>query len=183
MSSLAGRQPVDNRYAGRSEEEWLNMSARERRRARGAAWLSRSSGWKDFSGTWKPLGILGRGTYGICGLFEYIGNDQTVPKHIVVKQSGGIKRRYFEDLMNESRLLKQLGESGSPHIVKMYKSFHREGGTGTSEEYDPSPFVTDGWPLPTQQYDSNREVSRIYLEYCDRRSMLEAIVIKKNRDR
>jgi hypothetical protein len=153
----------------RDPELWASLSKRARMKRRGDVWLERSVSWHGIAGVWKGVKVLGNGSYGLCGLFEYQGSDQDMPKHIVVKQSG----RPDTSLQNESRLLKRFGDTGTVHIVKMYKSYHQEGGTGTSADFDPSPFTYVHYLGNT--YDESKEVSRIYLEYCDRTDMSQLI--------
>lgn len=143
----------------------LSSSAREMRRA--AIWLARSVSWQGISPRWKPIKVLGQGSYGICGLFENQEPDPNTPRHIVVKQSGN----QDESLKIESRLLARLGAAGSRHVVKMYKSYHQEPGTGTSEDFDPLPFMNIMGTMPL--YSPAKEVSRIYLEYCQKGDMLK----------
>lgn len=116
--------------------QWADLQPSEREERRYAVWLERSLGWRGIAGAWKPVKVLGAGSYGLCGLFKYVGNGGNFPAYIVVKQSGGPDK----DLRTESRLMKQLGVSRSPHIIKLYKSYHEAAGTGTSDQFDPSPY-------------------------------------------
>jgi hypothetical protein len=144
---------------------WAALSRGDRIKRRAAIWLDRSVSWQGIASTWKPIRVLGNGSYGICALFERQGPEQGMPSHIVVKQSGSPD----SNLKVESRLLGQLGASQSPHIVKMYKSYHQEPGTGTSDEFDPLPFIYTMNTAPL--YMLAKEISRIYLEYCQKGDM------------
>jgi hypothetical protein len=37
----------------------------------------------------------------------------------------------------ESKLRLQITGTGTEHVVKLYKGYHRDGGTGTSDRFDP----------------------------------------------
>ena len=141
---------------------WASLKAQDRKKRRQQAWIDRSVTWSGIAGVWQGVRVLGQGGYGLCGLFKYMGNDERIPQHIAVKQTG----RPDKALLNESRLLAQLGASGSRHIVKMYKSYHQEGGTGTSRDFDPYPYTK--YAMLGDIYTPQKEVSRIYLEYCSR---------------
>lgn len=124
------------------------------------AWLRRAPTWRGFPRKYKGVKILGAGTYGICGLFEYRGNDQQRgdrPTEMVIKQS-----RARDHLWAESTFLRKFTHLGSEHIVKLYKDVVREGGTGTTDNsgFDPYPFHVQGGWIP------NREIERMYMEYC-----------------
>jgi hypothetical protein len=71
-----------------------------------------------------------------------------------------VKQAQKGNLEAESKYLHLMTEYGAKHIVKLYKSVHDEGGTGTSDKFDPRPFDRN------YDYDADLEVSRIYLEYC-----------------
>lgn len=141
---------------------WESLTHGERKDRRGEVWIKRSTSWQGMSGLWKGVRVLGSGSYGLCGLFRYLGSDEKVPKYVVVKQSG----RPDRSLQNESRLLAQCGRAKSIHVVKMYKSYHQEGGTGTSKRFDPHPY--EHRFILGDVYMTSKEVSRIYLEYCSR---------------
>lgn len=150
--------------------QWADLQPSEREERRYAVWLERSLGWRGIAGAWKPVKVLGAGSYGLCGLFKYVGNGGNFPAYIVVKQSGGPDK----DLRTESRLMKQLGVSRSPHIIKLYKSYHEAAGTGTSDQFDPSPY--NNVPNGGLTYSPHREVSRIYMEYCAKGDMWKWLV-------
>ena len=141
---------------------WASLTPEDRKKRRQKVWLERSVTWSGIAGVWEGVRVLGQGGYGLCGMFKYKGQDERVPPYIAVKQTG----RPDKALLNESRLLAQLGASGSPHIVKMYKSYHQEGGTGTSTNFDPYPYTR--YSMLGDIYTPEKEVSRIYLEYCSR---------------
>lgn len=154
---------------------WASLQPHQREERRHQLWLERSVTWPGIAGAWEAVKVLGHGGYGLCGLFKYKGRERNTPGYIVVKQSGSPDR----NLRNESRLLRNLGASGSPHIVKLYKSYHREGGTGTSTKFDPHPYTSE--PGLGDTYTEEREVSRIYLEFCARGDLWKWIVFLRNR--
>ncbi|KAF8855354.1 kinase-like protein [Acephala macrosclerotiorum] len=121
------------------------------------AWLERSVSWHNLqpASDWKARKVLGKGSFGVTGHWQYVGNDPVMPKDIVVKQSHG---KNAKDLIVETKMLRALAATGSPHIVKLYRGCHREGGTGTST-YDILPYAPDG------TYDVDREIARMYLEF------------------
>ncbi|CAG8983428.1 hypothetical protein HYALB_00000597 [Hymenoscyphus albidus] len=154
LADLSSPPPTNNTQPHNPDSDTSNTQA---------LWLSRSKDWNGISENWKPIRVLGSGSYGIIGLFEYIGKGQDVPKHMVVKQAPpGIES---EALRSESMKLIQLSAAGAEHVVKIYKSFHRAAGTGADKDWDPSPWVTqeDG----SQLLDSKKMVGRIYLEYAE----------------
>ncbi|CAG8958025.1 hypothetical protein HYFRA_00000369 [Hymenoscyphus fraxineus] len=154
LADLSSPPPTDNTQAQNPDSDTSNTQA---------LWLSRAKDWNGISENWKPMRVLGSGSYGIVGLFEYIGKGQDMPKHMVVKQAPpGIES---EALRSESMKLTQLSAAGAEHVVKIYKSFHRAAGTGADKDWDPSPWVTqeDG----SQLLDSEKMVGRIYLEYAE----------------
>ncbi len=131
-------------------------------------WLANSYTWAGFEKTaWKPLGVLGGGGYGIVGKFSYRGSDD-MPKDMVVKQVAGTSQR--RDLEKESRYMHRLNATKSPHIIKLYKGYHTDGGTGTMMDRDPLPHhpITGVW-------DRDREVARIYLEYCGNQDLYSVV--------
>jgi len=143
-------------------EEWNSLKRLERKKARHQAWIARSRSWNGFQGVWKGIKVLGAGAYGIAGLFERVGDDDTRPKNIVVKQAGPDT---LLDLMQEARMLRQVGKTGSVHFVKLLKDYYEEGGTGTEKYFDPSPWIQGDGESP-KRYEQRLEVGRIYLEYC-----------------
>jgi hypothetical protein len=153
---------------------WGSMQTYEREKRRHQLWLERSGSWNGIAGVWEAVKVLGHGGYGLCGLFKNKTNNPRYPAFIVVKQSGSPDRT----LRNESRLLRALGMSGSSHIVKLYKSYHREGGTGTSKTFDPHPY-TD-LPGMGEIYTVEKEISRIYLEFCSRGDLSKWMAYLRN---
>jgi hypothetical protein len=123
------------------------------------AWLERSKLWDSLqpANDWKARKVLGRGGTGLCGLFDYLGSNNQIPPQVVVKQSMGWDA---QELHAESKLLTLAASTGTDHIVKIYKGYHRGGGTGVSDEIDPIPF-RDG----DDSYQSDDEVARIFMEY------------------
>lgn len=138
----------------------LNRAGKRISERRQREWLRRSKTWADLPATeWKAKRVLGGGGQGICGLWEYIGKNPKTPGFLVVKQVVG---KTSLALRHESKFLRDIQEaSGTEHVVKLYKSWHSEGGTGTSFA-DPHPVRDDG------TYDPKQEVSRIYIEYCEK---------------
>jgi hypothetical protein len=46
-------------------------------------WMRRSKYWEGMPGVWDPIRCVGKGTYGIVGLFEYAGEDKSAfPRYI-----------------------------------------------------------------------------------------------------
>jgi len=126
-------------------------------RERQIAWLERSKQWPGLPKTaWRALKVLG--SNGLCGLWKYIGSQKTArqPEHIVIKQSKSAT------LYEESKLMKKIQDAPDPtdHVVKLYRSCHSQGGSGTSPIFDKHPFQNG-------VYNVNREVHRIYIEYCE----------------
>lgn len=115
-------------------------------------WLQRSANWPDMNPytthrRWRPRRILGSGASGLVGLWEFLGREPPVarddtPTKIAVKQSAGLEARL--KLQWESKLLQQINGAHSRHVVKIYKGFHLDGGTGTEATRDPIPFDADG---------------------------------------
>jgi serine/threonine protein kinase len=126
-------------------------------------WLIRSEQWPDMAAN-NYIGrkVLGAGGHGIVGVWENKNKNlpPNMPKYIVVKQVSDLNAMIYEPLRVESKLLRDILGTGTEHIIKLYKSTHRAGGTGTSSTKDPLPFAVGG------AWDPNREVGRIYLEFC-----------------
>lgn len=118
-------------------------------------WLERSKLWPDLPyNEWTARKVIGAGGYGLCGIWDYTGNDQNMPRRIAVKQSMD-----SEALEHESKFLHLAAMTGTKHIVKLYKGCHKSGGTGTGKKFDPLPFNAAG------RYTSRLEVARMYMEY------------------
>ena len=150
-------------------ERLATRSRHSMRRSRQRAWLERSRGWAlGFGNSWRPRGVLGAGTFGIIGLWDYIGQDNAMPRSLAVKQSFG-SQSDANSLRWESKLLSEIRSTGTNHVVKIYKAFHQDGGTGTSEDRDPLPYDSQG------NYSGRMNVSRIYLEYCENGTLDKAI--------
>ena len=113
--------------------------------------------------------VIGAGSFGVCGLLEPISDIDSLhgkefPKFIVVKQSAG-KAETRVGMMWESKLLREIMAScDTKHVVKLHRTFHDEGGTGTSS-FDSLPLSETG------EYMKGHEVSRMYLEYCKDRNL------------
>ncbi|KAF8866215.1 kinase-like protein [Acephala macrosclerotiorum] len=130
------------------------------------AWLERSKLWPGMDPTqWQARKVLGIGTTGLVGQWDYIGSDPNMPRAMVVKQSAP-----DDDIQmhNESKLLHMLTATGTNHIIKLFKSHHYSGGTGTTTTQDPL-------PLKKGKYNSDREVSRMYLELGEGGDMFDWI--------
>ncbi|CZT50668.1 uncharacterized protein RSE6_11693 [Rhynchosporium secalis] len=166
---LASKPPKKVRVVPTSDEI-LAMTVKQRRQFRQENWLRRSFSWDEFTipgGVyWKGVKVLGQGTYGVAGLFKYIGPNESTPKSIVVKQCGPTQRHA---LIRESRILAELATAGSKHIVKLFKSIFYTAGTGAHPSWDPIPYTrtlrANGTAV--QQYDPDLQVSKIYLEHCE----------------
>ncbi|KUJ21758.1 kinase-like protein [Mollisia scopiformis] len=124
---------------------------------RQTAWLQRSENWLNLPKDWFPRKVLGRGTYGIVGRWDYNGDNTAMPRSIAVKQTGVTKAG---PLMLESKLLRLLTLVGDEHIIKLYKGCHLEGGSGTDRELDPLPYSPDTFAGPKEL-----DVSKIYIEF------------------
>lgn len=88
-----------------------------------------------------------------------------MPRAMVVKQSAP-----DDDVQmhNESKLLHMLAATGTNHIIKLFKSHHYSGGTGTTTTQDPL-------PLKKGKYNADHEVSRMYLELGEGGDMFDWI--------
>lgn len=97
-------------------------------------WLHRSKQWTGLDANlWRAKKVLGAGGNGVVGLWEYQGTNTQFPRNLVIKQGYDDP----ESMAWESKLLRQLNGTGTEHVVKLYKGYHRDGGTGTSDEFDP----------------------------------------------
>jgi hypothetical protein len=97
-------------------------------------WLHRSKQWTGLDANlWKARKVLGAGGNGVVGLWEYQGSNAQFPRNIVIKQGYDDP----ESMAWESKLLRQITGTGTEHVVKLYKGYHRDGGTGTSDRFDP----------------------------------------------
>ncbi|KAH8812135.1 hypothetical protein F5884DRAFT_303896 [Xylogone sp. PMI_703] len=138
------KHPVDGRTLRKGFEKRMTPSQQEK-------WLQSSASWPDTPASeWKGVKVLGLGGYGLVGLWKYLGSDPNMPKAIVVKQSPHVDL----SLQHESDFLDMLNISGSKHVPRLFKGFHTEVGTGSSD-----------WDL------KGKPVSRIYLEYCEHGDM------------
>jgi len=66
---------------------------------------------------WKAKRLLGRGTNGVVGLWEYEGEETKTVKQIAIKQS----HTYRKEPMLESNFMEVLNEAKSIHIVRQYR--------------------------------------------------------------
>lgn len=105
---------------------------------------------------WQARKVLGMGSTGLVGLWDYIGNDATKPRHMAVKQVAPDEHR---SMRAESKFLHLLASTGTKHVVRLYKEAHALAGTGTMDDQDPLPFDDAG------DFDEDLQVNRMYLEY------------------
>jgi hypothetical protein len=100
---------------------------------------------------WRGSKILGKGGFGVAGLWEYIGNDPGQPiEYIVVKQS----LKGVNSLRREAKILSILEPVRCPYIIRMYgKLFEEDRLNSTSRG--------------TVNWKEGGKISRIYLEYCN----------------
>jgi hypothetical protein len=131
-------------------------------------WLKRSRLWPMMQiNNYVPKRVLGAGAHGIVGVWELNGRSQVLPKLIVVKQvrvdSDG------EQLEVEAKLLRDLVATDTHHVVQLYKGYHEESGSGSSEQSDPLPFDANA------QWDPTLLVARLYMEYCQYGSVESAM--------
>lgn len=167
IGGLGLRQKKKYEFNNDLEHEGI-LSVKEQR-----AWLARSSQWPTIqANNYVGKRVLGAGTYGIVGAWELRGNSATLPTIIVVKQVFG--RNSMETLRVESKLLRDIMTSNTTHVVKLYKSFHKEGGSGSSTSKDPLPSFTENG-----NWTRDSRVGRIYMEYCPNGS-LESSMKKVN---
>jgi hypothetical protein len=106
-------------------------------------WLEGSSEWTDIVGEgWVPVKVLGRGGFGIAGLWEYKGDRPKEIMKVVVKQSSSIK-----DAVNEARILRVVNQSRAQHALAIYRDI----------KFDSCfiPGIAEG------------VVARIFLEFCE----------------
>jgi hypothetical protein len=139
-----------------------DMSAQRQR-----AFLDRAQGWAVTAKSYVAVKILGAGSYGLAVLFQKAGgkrknriipntDNEDLPKKFVVKQGtdGSFERDAKFLLRIEDAGF--LSGSGSKHIVRIYRSVEKEGGSGTHAIFDRHPFTAAG------VYAPNQEVYRIY---------------------
>lgn len=142
MESPPVNRRIWHNYAGNSAQphDW-EVTPQEKRQ-----WLASNPQWQHgLNYSWVGKKVLGRGGYGLVGLWECaMPNDEV--KKVVVKQS----RRRDNSLRMESDFLRDLNTTGTRHVVKLLKRYHEEVGMGTSP------------------WDSDKQIiSRIYLEHCE----------------
>jgi len=120
-----------------------------------AKWLASSSKWNSQPGPgsgWRGLKMLGKGGFGIVGLWERrLENGQV--EYVVVKQS------HDNNSLTESNLLKFLEGAKSTHVVRMVQSIRQDTGQGIVARFD----------------TKNKVLYRLFLEYCDKGDMLAFI--------
>jgi len=100
-----------------------------------------------------------------------------IPMHIVVKQSPP-DDAWLESESRMMEVLNTLGPGGSNHLVKLYKSCHEEGGSGTApgpapQDWDPMGHQTIAHPVT--RVVETIGVRRMYMEYCDRGTLKDRI--------
>jgi hypothetical protein len=144
-------------------------------------WLDRSRTWPSLAygihhQRWMPVKVLGGGKNGIVGLWRFQsrdGDDQQdaeeneldrIPKYMAIKQSGraadsdgatdsqGADARL--NMQWESKLLHQIMGTQTEHVIKIYKGYHLDGGSGVDPKIDPISFNEDG------NYNTDLAVSR-----------------------
>lgn len=93
------------------------------------AFLDSEPTWSQRLGDgWKGTRFLGKGNFGIVGLWEYRGDPARAPPvtQVVVKQSTDEPMDEFHEIwggksaMDEGRILKLLGKLNSNHIIRQY---------------------------------------------------------------
>lgn len=97
---------------------------------------------------WRGKQYLGSGTFGLIGLWEWIGPADLKPKHelVVVKQLRDPARSYI--FRREADFLRTLADVGSPHIMRVLHEAHR---------VPPGSGIDASWDGVTQS---------LFLEYC-----------------
>jgi hypothetical protein len=117
------------------------------------SWLRSHVNWINGLGNgWVGKKILGLGQYGLAGLWELPDTPENKGRklrQVVVKQAGGSKHA-VDLLQAEARFLMLFRQTGTKHVVKMYRRFYTEKGQGAIPSTDPG----------------GGEVGRIFLEYC-----------------
>lgn len=111
---------VDKRIANIEINDTLsNISAYRQRE-----WLLRSQLWLNLpQAEWMGGKVLGKGSCGIVGRFDYQGKNPKVPRSIAIKQTAAERSRHA--LSRESKFLRILTATENPHIVKLYKGYHQ----------------------------------------------------------
>ena len=131
-------------------------------------WLKRSKLWPTMQANhYIGKRVLGAGSHGIVGVWQREQSSQGLPKLIVVKQVNAWSAG--DQLRVESKLLRDLVGTGSEHVVTLYRSYYRDGGSGTEAERDPLPFDAN------HVWRNNLEVGRLYMEYCQYGSLESAL--------
>jgi serine/threonine protein kinase len=126
-------------------------------------WLGRSARWPDLQANhYVGKRVLGSGTHAIVGVWERQGiPPAAMPKLIVVKQVSDMGPGVLSiPLRVESKVMRDILGTNTEHVVKLYKSFYREGGSGSHTQRDPLPFGNNG------AWATARFVARFYMEYC-----------------
>jgi hypothetical protein len=123
-------------------------------------WLESSKHWPYLCApNWKPKRVLGAGTTGVCGLWDYVGDPaaHNGPRQVVVKQ---VSQGEYE-LEVEATVMRMIQDSSATEqVVKIYKGYHLDPGSGASKHFDPWPYDLYRNPLPAM------DVARIYIDYC-----------------
>lgn len=98
MTDSDGIPPLPNgsfsppRTTSQRRREFLEFDEDNREGIRFQLWLDRTKTWDpEIVANWQALEVLGIGSFGIAGLFKWIGGQRAagVPERIVVKQSNG----------------------------------------------------------------------------------------------
>lgn len=94
------------------------------------AWLERTKTWDSLqpASDWKARKILGKGTSGLCGVFDYLGvrTSPDMPFQVVVKQCLAMDA---PALHSESKLLHLLASTGTNQYVEIFPSCSIHPGT------------------------------------------------------
>lgn len=77
---------------------------------------------------WKPQRLLGKGSSGIVGLWEYEGKETKAIKQIAIKQSR--LSPTHSDPLRESRFMGTLSQAKSIHLVRQYRDAIKEARQG-----------------------------------------------------
>ena len=119
----------------------------------GKAWLA-SVDRSDPTGGWVGKRVLGKGGFGVVGLFEWEGGEKVKQPNdmseVVIKQ--GL------DLVQEANMLKALLPIKSPHIPKIYDI--------PTIYQQPGGYVSRARGANTMSPMDYGAIQRIFMEYC-----------------
>jgi len=116
-----------------------------------AVWLASEPTWTSRIGNGWRIKVLGKGSFGVTGLWEYKGGDSNAPaiKQVVVKQTQfaaydlGQKSFTSRSTLDEGNIGAQLAQIRSRHLIRQYGG-NRLGDT----------------------FGGMDKVVRLFLEYC-----------------